>query len=87
MSQIASTKDQLTVLRQRSAKQEDQILREIRIVSWQKSDATKVLLAERVIGILALPVLLFWAFILTTLSIGLAISLAIFHVFNRLLRR
>ncbi|MBI2602003.1 MAG: hypothetical protein HYW48_03015 [Deltaproteobacteria bacterium] len=86
MSQISSVKDQFDSIRQRSAAQENQILREIRIESWQKSDATKVLMAERVIGILALPVLFLWALILMALSIGVALSLAVFQLFNKLLR-
>ena len=86
MSLIGSAQDPLHHKRRQSMQQEAKIDRHTWLASWQRSDATKPLMIERLFGLAVLPLALAWAFILACFSIGLGVCLALFRFLGRLLR-
>ncbi|MEZ4741471.1 MAG: hypothetical protein R3B45_03350 [Bdellovibrionota bacterium] len=42
---------------------------------WKKSDATKTTIIERAIGIIGLPILLFWGLLVFFIGTGMAIAM------------
>ena len=85
VSLIGVPKDQARE-RSLSLAREKKIDREIWLRPWLKSDATKVLVIERMIGFAAVPLLIFWSFLLFSLALGLALVLAIFKVLGKLFK-
>jgi hypothetical protein len=72
MSQVIVTEDNLNDKRARSREQEHNIDRDSYLGRWKKAtDATKPSFAAAAIGIAALPIIGFWAFILFLMSICL----------------
>ena len=54
---------------------------------WQMSDATQVNLLEKTVGVLALPILALWAFLLGIFTFGIAACLFLFRVMGRIISR
>lgn len=87
MSNVGVTTDRFEAKRNITLGQERKIAKEDRYRGWRKSDATKVLLIERAVGFAAVPVLVFWAVLMTALSIGLGFCLLLFRGMTSLFGR
>jgi hypothetical protein len=79
MSLVAVTKDHLQASRMKTLAQEGKIDRSSYLKKWQRSDATKVLMVERLIALAFFPIAVFWALLTLSLSIGLSICLILFR--------
>jgi hypothetical protein len=60
------------------SQQEKNIDTESCLNTWKKSDATKTLKIEKIIALLAFPIVLFWAMLLAFLAFGVFICLVCF---------
>ncbi len=83
MSQVVVCQDSLESKRIESLKQEKKITLNKDFSYWQRSDATKTLLVERLIVILFTPVVLFWSLLLFSAGAALAFSLLLFKVLGQ----
>ena len=86
MSLIGSVRDGLQELRKKSLSQERSIDRSGEFSHWRMSDATGVSVVEKTMGVLILPLVLFWGLIFAVFSVGLGISLLGFKVMGRFFR-
>lgn len=87
MSLIGSRRNGHQGVYGQSLAQERRINRSGSFKRWQMSDATQVLLPEKVIGVMALPILAFWVFLFGFFSFGIATCLGLFQVMSRVIRR
>ena len=85
MSQVVVCQDNLSPKREKSLEQEKKIETADALAKWQRSDATRTLLIERVFVILFAPLVLFWALLLSCIGVTFAFVLAFFKIFGRLL--
>ena len=86
MSQVIVTEDNLKEKRAKTAEQERNIDRDSYLTKWKKStDATKFNPAIAVIGVVVLPIVGFWAFILLLLSTCLTVFVGIMRGLGMLL--
>lgn len=79
MSQVVVTKDLYLTKRKTTLQQERSIDTTSRLKAWTRSDATKTLGVEKILGIVTMPVLLFWVFVCTLLSVGIGLAMVIFN--------
>jgi hypothetical protein len=84
MSQVVVCQDSFGSKRTESLKQEKKITLNEDFSQWQRSDATKTLLIERLIVILFAPVVLFWSLLLFSAGASLAFSLLLFKVLGNI---
>ncbi len=87
MSLIGSKRNGLQGAYGQSLAQERRINRSGSFKHWQMSDATQVSLLEKGMGILALPILALWAFLLGIFTFGIAACLFLFQVVSRIVSR
>ena len=78
MSQVVVTKDLYQAKRDSTLKQERSIDTMSRLKPWISSDATRTLSIEKMLGLVFLPVLFFWIFVCTMISLGLGLAGVIF---------
>ena len=86
MSNVAVTKDKYSAKRSVTLEQERKIRRGIQNKPWTKSDATQVLLIERIAGVAALPIVALWTFFAGALSLSLGALLLLFRALGALFR-
>ena len=78
MSQVIQCKDSHSKKREKSRLKEKQIDRNPQLKKWQRTDVTKTLTIEKVIGIIFLPIAFFWALIAALMTIGSSLALLSF---------
>lgn len=83
MSQVVVCQDSFGSKRTESLKQEKNIRLNESFSHWQRSDATKTLLVERLIVLLFAPVVLFWSLLLFGAGASVAFSLFVFKTLAR----
>lgn len=86
MSQVIIPHDVLQRARDRTHLEEKKILRMELPPRWVMSDVTQTRVIEKLLGLLCLPLVGCWAFLLACASIGLALCLGLFRVGNQFIR-
>lgn len=87
MSLVGVHKDYLEKERLITLEQERRIDHSSHLKKWQLSDATSVLFLEKIIGLLFLPVAIFWGFITLSISLGVGMTLLVFRGLNSLYKK
>jgi hypothetical protein len=81
MSQVVIQNDRLQVRRLKTKVEEEAIVKDLYYGRFRKnSDATKTTSVERVLGLVAIPILLFWGLLAAVLSLGVGFSISIFRL-------
>lgn len=85
MSQVVVCQDSFSSKRKASLGQEENITTDDALGKWQRSDATKTLMIERVIAVLFAPIVFLWVFLLSFMGVAFAVSLSLFKLLSKVM--
>lgn len=86
MSQVIVTDDVLNIKREESKRQEHKIDRESAFAHWRRNDITGRDPVAAVIGVLAMPVVVFWSLVAGCITFSFTVMVGLFKVLGRIFR-
>lgn len=86
MSQVIVTDDVLNIKREESKLQEHKIDRESAFAHWRRNDITGRDPVALAIGVLAMPVVLFWSLVAGCITFSFTVMVGLFNVLGRIFR-
>ncbi len=86
MSQVIVTDDILNIKREESKRQEHKIDRESVFDHWRLNDITGRDPVAAAIGVLAMPVVVFWSLVAGCITLAFSVMVGVFKILGRIFR-